>query len=85
MRTTLTLEPDVAKRLDECQAADLSVSFKELVNGLLRMALAQREAAARKPASRRFSTRVFRGRKTTLVATSSTHEMLALAEGEEYR
>ena len=29
MRTTLTIEPDVAARLDECQAADTGMSFKE--------------------------------------------------------
>ena len=85
MRTTLTLEPDVAARLEECQAADMSVSFKELVNGLLRMAFATRDALARKPAVRHFSTKVFRGRKTTLGTTTSTHDMLALAEGDDYR
>ena len=47
MRTTLTLEPDVAARLEECQAADLSVSFKELVNGLLRMAFATHKGLSR--------------------------------------
>ncbi len=85
MRTTLTLEPDVAARLDECQAADLNVSFKELVNGLLRMALARRDAMARKPhANKHFATKVFHGRKTALGAISSTHDMLAMAEGEDY-
>ena len=85
MRTTLTLEPDVAARLEECQAADLSVSFKELVNGLLRMGLATREATARKPAVKRFATKVFRGRKTMLGAITSTHDMLVMAEGEDFR
>jgi len=63
----------------------LSISFKELVNGLLRMALATRDALARKPAVRHFSTKVFRGRKTKLDAITSTHDMLAVAEGEDYR
>ena len=85
MRTTLTLEPDVAARLEECQAADLSVSFKELINGLLRMGLAKREATARKPAAKRFATKVFHGRKTMLGALTSTHDMLAMAEGEDFR
>ena len=83
MRTTLTLEPDVAARLEECQAADLSVSFKEIVNRLLRMAFATQDALARKPAVRHFSTKVFRGR--TLGTITSTHDMLAMADGEDYR
>ena len=81
MRTTLTLEPDVTARLEECQAADLSISFKELVNGLLRMGLAKREATARKTAVKRFATKVFRGRKTMLGALTSTHDMLAMEHG----
>ena len=85
MRTTLTLEPDVAARLEECQAADLSVSFKELVNGLLRMGLAKREVMVRKPAVKRFATKVFRGRKTMLGTITSTHDMLTMAEGEGFR
>ena len=85
MRTTLTLEPDVAARLDECQAADLGISFKEHVNGLLRMDLAKREAMARKPAAKRFATKVFRGRKAILGAVTSTHDMLTMAEGEDFR
>ena len=85
MRTTLNLEPDVAARLEECQAADLSVSFKEIVNRLLRMAFATQDALARKPAVRHFSTKVFRGRTTTLGTITSTHDMLAMADGEDYR
>ena len=85
MRTTLTLEPDVVARLEECQAANLSISFKDLVNGLLRMAFATRDALARKPAVRHFTTKVFRGRTTTLGTITSTHDMLAMADGEDYR
>jgi len=85
MRTTLTLEPDVAARLDEYQMADLDISFKELVNGLLRMALAQRDAAVKRHKNRRFSTRVFHGSTALADSITSTHGMLALAEGEDYR
>jgi hypothetical protein len=49
------------------------------------MAFATRDALARKPAVRHFATKVFRGRKTTLGTLTSTHDMLALAEGEDYR
>ena len=85
MRTTLTIEPDVAARLDECQAADLNMSFKELVNGLLRMALAQRDAAARKPRRRRISTRVFHASTSLPDGIASTHDMLEFAEGAGFR
>ena len=85
MRTTLALEPDVAARLGECQAANLDMSFKELVNGLLRKALAQLDAVTKKPRARHFATRVFHGCKTTLGGISSTQDMLALAEGEDFR
>ena len=85
MRTTLTIEPDVAARLDECQAADLSMSFKDLVNGLLRMALAQRDAAARKSRRRRISTRVFHANTLLPSGIASTHDMLEFAEGAGFR
>lgn len=85
MRTTLTIEPDVAARLDECQAADLNMSFKDLVNGLLRMALAQRDAAARKPRRRRISTRVFHASTPLPDGIASTHDMLEFAEGAGFR
>ena len=85
MRTTLTLEPDVAARLDECQAADMSMSFKELVNGLLRMALAQRDASARKTRRRRISTRVFHASTLLPDGIASTNDMLEFAEGAGFR
>ena len=84
MRTTLTIEPDVAARLDECQAADTGMSFKELVNGLLRMALAQRNAYARKT-RRRISTRVFHASTLLPDGIVSTNDMLEFAEGAGFR
>ena len=85
MRTTLTIEPDVAARLDECQAADTGMSFKELVNGLLRMALAQRNAYTRKTRRRRISTRVFHGSTLLPDGIVSTNDMLEFAEGAGFR
>ena len=84
MRTTRTLDDDVFLLLGRRQS-ESGGTFKDLVNGLLRMAFATRDALARKPAVRHFSTKVFRGRKTTLGTIASTHDMLALAEGEDYR
>ena len=85
MRTTLTIEPDVAAKLDECQTADLNVSFKDLVNGLLRMALAQRNAVSRKSRRRRFVTRVFHANTALPEGVSSTNDMLEFAEGAEFK
>ena len=85
MRTTLTIEPDVAARLDECQAADTGMSFKELVNGLLRMALAQRNANAGKTRRRRISTRVFHASTLLPDGIVSTNDMLEFAEGSGFR
>ena len=85
MRTTLTIEPDVAARLDEGQAADTGMSFKELVNGLLLMALAQRNAYARKTRRRRISTRVLHASTLLPDGIVSTNDMLEFAEGAGFR
>ena len=61
------------------------MSFKELVNGLLRMALAQRDAAARKSRRRRISTRVFHANTLLPARIASTHDMLEFAEGAGFR
>lgn len=45
MRTTLTLDDDVAARLERVQA-ELGLSFKETVNRLLRLSLYQHENQA---------------------------------------
>jgi hypothetical protein len=45
MRTTLTLDEDVAERL-QSQAQSSGESFKSLVNGMLRLALNMRSAPA---------------------------------------
>ena len=71
--------------LTNVRRADLSMSFKELVNGLLRMALAQRDAAARKFRHRRISTRVFHASTLLPDGIASTHDMLEFAEGAGFR
>ena len=53
MRTTLTLDNDVAAMLKRTRA-DSSVDFKELVNDLLRAGLKQRHQP--KPKTRRYRT-----------------------------
>ena len=79
----MTLDSDVAAMLARRQAMDLTVSFKELVNGLLRYAFAQQECAKRERTRPRTYTKVFTGRRVLIdPAVTSTSEMLDVAEGE---
>ena len=48
MRTTLTLDPDVAAKLKELSRLE-DKSFKQLVNDLLRQGLSAQSAPSRKP------------------------------------
>ena len=80
MRTTLTLDDDVAAQISARQAEDVAVSFKELVNGLLRTALTAK--LHRKPCAA-YSAPVVRGARLRIPADiRSTQEMLELAEGD---
>jgi hypothetical protein len=58
VRTTVTLDPDVAAQL-KAEARDLGISFKEALNGNLRRGLA---SADPKPTSYRVKTRSMRFR-----------------------
>jgi Ribbon-helix-helix protein, copG family len=49
MRTTLTLDEDVAARLNELQRR-LGISYKDAVNLTLRIGLEQQSAGAKEPA-----------------------------------
>ena len=82
MRTTMTLDSDVAAMLARRQAADMTVSFKELVNGLLRFAFAHQERVERARPRMRSFTKVFSGRKVMVdPMIASTSELLDIAEG----
>ena len=84
MRTTLTLDDDVFLLLGRRQS-ETGGTFKELVNGLLRSVLTRKDAVVRaKPASR-VETKVYHGGTLLLGDVASTSELLALAEGEDYR
>ena len=48
MRTTLTLEPDVALKL-KCKMAEQKLTLKDAVNQALRVGLAAKDAPARAP------------------------------------
>lgn len=78
----MTLDDDVAALLYARQKEDMDMSFKELVNGLLRFALNQNDRV-QKTAVRKYALPVVRGSKLLLpVDITSTQEMLELAEGE---
>ena len=78
----MTLDSDVAAMLARRQAADVTVSFKELVNGLLRFAFAHQERVERTRPRMRSFTKVFSGRKGLVdPMIASTSDLLDIAEG----
>ncbi len=85
MRTTLTLDDDIAVLLEQ-RIAETGESFKTIVNGLLRFALGRHATAMAGAApARKFSTPVFKGGQILAGDVSSTAELLALAEGESFK
>lgn len=84
MRTTLTIDDDIAVRLAEIRAKD-GERFKTVLNRVLRAGLDSiREDAARAP-SRPFSTKTYSSKCLLPADMASTHDMLAFAEGEDWR
>lgn len=83
MRTTLSLDDDVAAQLDQIRARG-DQPFKQLVNEVLRAGLAQlgREQTARSGGP--YTRSVSLG-KARLPAVDDVSETLALAEGEPFR
>jgi len=82
MRTTLTLDDDVAARLEREQRAR-KVSFKELVNDLLRAGLDASEARPQPKAS--FRTEGFTLGPSLVGSLDNIEEILSRAEGERHR
>ncbi len=80
MRTTLSLDDDVAALLKKA-AAERKVSFKTLVNDALRSALT---AAPPKRKRRRQLTHSYNGGEI-LIDFTKVWEAIAVAEGENYR
>lgn len=82
MRTTLTLDDDVAALLEEARA-ERRVPLKQLVNDALRLGLPRLEQE-RKPAKRRYTQPVDGGRP--LVDNfDDLDELLRIGEGEAHR
>ncbi|HEY4364337.1 MAG TPA: hypothetical protein VGN17_25455 [Bryobacteraceae bacterium] len=82
MRTTLTLDADVAALLEKAQASG-NKTFKETVNAALRLGLLKMMAApeARRP----FRTRILPTGPRAVADISNTAEILSLVEREDYR
>lgn len=82
LQTTLTLDPDVAVRLRET-ANLLGLGWKETVNRVLRAGLDQ--PLADTPPPRKVRLRVYDGGVALLPGVHSVHDMLAHAEGDDFR
>ncbi|HVO96419.1 MAG TPA: hypothetical protein VMT15_00040 [Bryobacteraceae bacterium] len=82
MRTTLTLDDDVAILLERVRKQN-NATLKDVVNTALRGGL----AAMSKPAQARtaFRTRTFRTGKCLVPSIESIADALSIAEGESYR
>jgi hypothetical protein len=82
MRTTLTLDDDVAALLDAVQR-ERKATFKEVVNTALRQGLAdmQHQPERRK----RFRTKTLNLGKCLLPDLTDISEVLAIAEGDDYK
>jgi hypothetical protein len=81
MRTTLTLDDDVAVQLERLRR-ERDASFKDVVNDTLRQGLraSRTPAAPRKP----FRMKTFDGGKQ-LIPLDNIAEALAILEGEDYK
>lgn len=84
MRTTLTLDDDIAFRLAEIRAEG-GERFKTLLNRVLRAGLAALRADERSSPTKAFSTKTFKARCLLPETMTSTHDMLAYAEGEDWK
>ena len=82
MRTTLTLEPDVASLLEEIRKRR-GTTFKQVVNDALRMGLRQMEQGA--AGKRSYRTRAVSLGRPRLPDVDDVAEVLALTEGETFR
>ena len=81
MRTTLTLDDDVAVQVERIRH-EREASLKDVVNEALRRGL--REMSEKPKPRKRFRTRVFEG-PVLLVPIDNIAETLAIAEGEAFK
>ena len=83
MRTTITLEEDVAALVRKAMKARRA-SLKVVVNEAIRAGLAPRTEHAREDGAR-FRTRSFDGGRCLIGNLDSVGEVLAILEGETYK
>ena len=83
MRTTLTIDDDVAIQLDHLRKATRG-TFKTVVNSVLRAGVQHLQSPPRS-SSRRFRTEATSLGKCRLGSLVSVSEALAVAEGEDFR
>ena len=82
MRTTLTLEADVARRLEKLQQ-ERGDSFKSVVNDVLRRGFDALENGA--VPRKRYRLKAHRSGRCNLPNLDSAHDALVFGEGEAYR
>ena len=82
MRTTLTLEDDVAIGLERLRK-ERDASLKDVVNEALRLGL--HEMRAKPKVRKRFETAVFDAGEPLIKNMDNIGEVLALIEGEGYK
>jgi hypothetical protein len=80
MRTTLTIDDDVAARLEQ-ERRKRRVSFKEIVNDVLRAGLDRFGQPSRRPAE--FRTKGFTLGPSLVESLDNVEEVLSRAEGED--
>ncbi len=83
MRTTLTLDDDVAVRIARIRE-ERKISLRDAVNETMRAGLEKMSEPARTD-RKVFETPVFHADRLLIGDLTSTAEMLAVAEGEDHR
>jgi len=82
MRTTLTLEPDIAVTIERLRR-ESQQTLKNLVNEALRLGLRQLECPPE--AKSEFRTRTFSAGRCLIGDLDNVAEALAIAEGEDFK
>jgi hypothetical protein len=82
MRTTLTIDDDVAAQIDQLRRSR-DASLKDIINDALRRGL-QHMSEGRRP-RRAFRTRTFDAGAVRIPSLDNVAETLAMAEGEAFR
>ena len=80
MRKTLTIDDDVAAELER-QRAERGVRLKDVVNDALRRGMREMQSKPRKP----YEIKVFDVGEPLIKSIDCIGELLAIAEGEDYK